>query len=88
MEVGLGPGDIVLDGYPAPPTPERGPTPPQFSANVYCGHTAGWIKMSLGTELGLGSGETVLDGNQGPPPTGARPPIFWPCPLWPNVRMD
>ena len=28
---------------------------PQFSAQVYCGQTAAWIKMSLGTELGLGN---------------------------------
>ena len=29
MEVGLGPGDIVLDGNPAPPT-ERGTAAPTF----------------------------------------------------------
>jgi len=32
-EVGLGPGHIVLDGYPAPPLPKRGHSP-QFSAHV------------------------------------------------------
>ena len=37
-------GDVVLDG-------DRAPLP-QFSAHVCCGQTAGWIKMSLGTELG------------------------------------
>jgi len=37
-EVGLGPGNIVLDGDPAPP--ERGTAPP-FLARVYCGQTAG-----------------------------------------------
>jgi len=37
-EVGLGPGDIVLDGDPAPPT-ERGTAAAQFSAHVYCGQT-------------------------------------------------
>ena len=31
MEVGLGPGDIVLDGDPAhPPTPEKGAHSPNF----------------------------------------------------------
>jgi len=35
MEVGLGPGDIVLDGDPVIPQ-KRGT--PQFSAHVYCGH--------------------------------------------------
>jgi len=37
-EVGLGPGDVVLHGNPAPP--KRG-TVPQFSAHVYCGETGG-----------------------------------------------
>jgi len=36
-EVGLGPGDIVLDGYPAPPKGAQ--QPPHFSAHVYCGQT-------------------------------------------------
>ena len=36
----LGPGDIVLDGNPAPPSTERGTAaPPHFSARVYCGQT-------------------------------------------------
>jgi len=30
MEVGLGPGDIVLHGEPAPPAPKRGTAPPNF----------------------------------------------------------
>jgi len=55
MEVGRGPGDFVLDGDPAPP--------PQFSAHVYCGQTAGGIKMALGMEVGLGPGHIVLDGD-------------------------
>jgi len=37
-EVGLVPGDIVLDGNPAPPPRKRG-TAPQFLAHVYCGQT-------------------------------------------------
>ena len=39
MELGLGPGDFVLDGDPASPLP-KGEGAPQFSANVYCGQTA------------------------------------------------
>ena len=36
MEVGLGAGDFVLDGDPAPvPKKGMGP-PPQFSAHFYC----------------------------------------------------
>ena len=34
MDVGLGPGDFVLDGDPAPPPQKAGGTP-QFSAHVY-----------------------------------------------------
>jgi len=59
MEVGLGSGDIVLDGDPAPPRPKRD-TVLHFSAHVYCGQMARWIKMQLGTELGLGLGVVCL----------------------------
>jgi len=38
MEVGLGPGHIVLDGDQAPPAQKRGHIP-QFPAHFYCGHT-------------------------------------------------
>jgi len=40
MELGLGPGDFVLDGHPAPPRQKGGEAPPQFSAHVYCVKTA------------------------------------------------
>ena len=36
-ELGLVPGDIVLDGVPAP-SHEKGHSSPTFSAHVYCGH--------------------------------------------------
>jgi len=68
MEVGLGPGNIVLDGDQAPPPKKKGGHSPQFSAHVYCSQTAGWIKMPLGTQVGLGLGNVVLDGD----------PNFWP----------
>ena len=48
-EVGLSSGDFVFDGDPAP-SPKRGGAPPQFSAHLYCGETAGCIKMPLGME--------------------------------------
>ena len=51
MEVCLSPGDFVLDGDTAP-SPKRGRSP-QFSAHVYGGQTAAWIKMPLGMEVGL-----------------------------------
>ena len=40
MEVGLGPGDFVLDGDPARPS-QKWDRAPQFSAHVYSGQTAG-----------------------------------------------
>jgi len=49
MEVGLNPGDFVLDGDPVH-VPNKGQSPPQFSAHVYCGKKAARIKMPLGTE--------------------------------------
>jgi len=73
MQVGLGPGHIVLDGDPAPP-PQRG-TAPQFSAHICCGQMAAWIKMSLGMKLGLGQGDFVLDGTL-PSPKGGGAPQF------------
>ena len=62
MEIGLGPGDFVFDGDPAPPE-KNGTAPTQFLAHVYFGKkTGGWIKMSLGTEVNLGPCDVVLDG--------------------------
>jgi len=58
-EVGLGPGDFVLDGD-VPPPPQKGGGVPNFLAHVYCGQTAEWIKMTLGMEMGLGPGHIVL----------------------------
>jgi len=60
MEVGLSPGDFVRCG--PSPLPKKGRRP-QFSAHVYCGQTAGWIKMALGMEVGLGPSHIVLDGD-------------------------
>jgi len=78
-EVGLRPGDFVLDGDPAR-SPKRGHSPlPQFSAHFYCGQTAGYTKMPLGMELGLSPGDFVLDMDPTPlPEKGAEPPNFWP----------
>jgi len=90
MEIDLGPGDIVLDGDPAPPSPQRGRSPtPQFSAHFYCGQMAGCIKMPLGIEVGPSPSDFVLDGDPtSSPKRGAAPPIFGPRLLWPNGCMD
>jgi len=73
-EVGIGPGDVVLDEDPAPP-PNKGHSP-QFSAHVYCGQTAGWMKIPLGTEIDLGPGHMVLDRDPAPPVKRAQQPLF------------
>ena len=70
MEVGLWPGNFVLDGDLAPPSPKGGRAPPKFSAHVYCGQTAGWMNLVLGMAVGLIPGDFVLD--------GAPFPIFGP----------
>ena len=40
----------------------KGHTP--LFAHVYCGQTAGWIKIPLATEVGHGPGDIVLDGDR------------------------
>jgi len=74
-------------GRPQPrgpsPNPKKEAEPgggaPQFSAHVYCGHTAGWIKMALGMEVGLGPIHIVLDRDTAPlPKKGAEPPNYRP----------
>jgi len=55
------------------PSPKRGHSP-HFLAHVYCGQTAAWIKMPLGTEVGLGPYDIVLNGDPAPlPKKGAEP---------------
>jgi len=92
MEVGLGPGDFGLDGDPAHPSPKGGRAPPprkKNSAHVYCGQTAGWMKLVLGMEVGLNPGDFMLDGDHAPPPPkGHRTTIVRPYLLRPNGCMD
>ena len=63
MEVGLSPGEFVLDGDPASPPQKGSKLPPQFPAHFYCGKTARCIKMPFGTEVGLSTGDFLLDGD-------------------------
>ena len=100
VEVGRGPGDIVLDGDPA--SPKRGHTT-QFSTHVRYGQTDGWIEMPLGMDEDLCPGDfwyygqtagcirLPLNGDPVPPTKkGTQPPVFGPCLLWPNgwMRQD
>ena len=71
MQVGLGPGRIVLDGDPASRL--------QFSAHICCGQMSRLIKLPLGREVGLNPSDFVLDGDPVPfPQKGAEPPNFRP----------
>jgi len=64
-------------GTPLRPPLKGGAEPlPKFLAHVYCGQTAGWMKLVLGMEVGLSPGDFVLD--RDPvlfPQTGAEPPL-------------
>ena len=63
-------------------------TASQFSAHVYCGETAGWMKTPLGMEVDLRPGFIVLDRDAVPPTSLHKkgtelPSLFCPCLLWP-----
>jgi len=72
------------------PPSQKGNGALQFSARVYFGQTAGWIKMALRMEVSLGRVHIVLDGDAAPlAKKGAEPPppIFGPSLLWPDGWM-
>ena len=78
VEVGIIQGHIVLNRDPAP-SPPKGRTAPQFSAHIYCGQTAGWMKKPLGMEVGLDPSDIVLHGDPAPlSQKGGRAPNFRP----------
>jgi len=81
---------MYLDRWGSNPSPKRGRSP-QFSANVYGGQTAEWIKMPLGTEVSLGPDDIVLDGDQAtisPRREQSPLPNFRPCLLWPRSPIS
>ena len=82
MELGLSPGCVRWGPRSTLPK-KRAEPPPQFSAHVYCGQTAGCIKMPLRTEVDLGPGHFVLDGFPLSAKEAQQPPLFGPCLLWP-----
>jgi len=90
MEVGLGPGDIVLDGDWESSSPKMGAQqPPIFGPFTAVKWLDEW--MPLGMEVGLGPGHIALDGDPATPPShrkGGIAPIFSPCLLWPNGWMN
>ena len=85
IEVGLSPGDFVLDGDPAPT--QKGGRAPSPIFGPFLLWPNGW--MPLGMEVGLRPGDFLLDGDPAPSPKGGRnPQIFGPCLFWPNGWMD
>ena len=54
---------------------QKGGEAPKFSAHVYCGQTAGWMKLVLGREVCLDPGDFVLDGNPAPSLKRGRSPF-------------
>ena len=83
------PRGLCVRWRPTLPPQKRGEAP-KFSAHVYCGQTAGWMKLVLGMEVGLSPGDFVLDGHPVPfPKKGVEPlsPIFGPFLSWPNGSM-
>jgi len=75
MQVGLGPGHIVLDGDPGP-LPPKGQSP-QFLAHMCCSQMARWIKMPLRRTVSLDPSDIVLDGDPASPhPKGEQSPQF------------
>ena len=85
MQVGLGPGHIVLDGDPAP-LPQRG-----GELGPYLLPPNGCIKQGV-TWYGARPRprrRCVRRGHRSPPQKGGGvPPFFGPCLLWPNGWMD
>jgi len=66
MEVGLSPGDFVLDGDAAPP--QKGTEPPIFGLRLLWRNGCMDQDMPLGRKVGLGLRDIVYDGDPAPPP--------------------
>ena len=63
------PTQLCVRWGPRSQLPKKGQSPlPKFSAHVYCGQTAGWVKLVLGIAVGLSPGDIVLDGDPGGAP--------------------
>jgi len=75
MEIGLVSGDFVFDGDPNAPQ-KKGTALAQFLDDVYCGQTAAWIKMPLGTKVNFGPCDVVLDEVAAPSTKRSTAPSF------------
>jgi len=72
MEVGLSPGDFVLDRDPAP-SPKRGGAPNFRPTSIVTKLLHG--TMPLGTDVSFGLRDVVLDGDPAPPPLNGHSPL-------------
>ena len=61
---------------------------PQFSVDVCCVQTAGWMKTPLGTEVDLGPGHIVFDGVPALRKRGTQTPLFGPYLFWPRSPIS
>jgi len=74
MDVGLGPGHIVLDGYPAPPLP-KGHSSPIFCPCLLWRNGRMHQDTTWYGGIGLGPDDIVLDGDSAPPKKGHCPQL-------------
>jgi len=81
MEVGLSPGDFVLDGNPAPPPPKRGSPLPNFRPMSTAVKRLDGSRWHLAWRWALVQATLCHMGTQLPSPKRAQPPIFDKCPL-------
>jgi len=93
MDVGLGPGDFVFGGDPAPSQKRRHSPHPLFGPFVPCLlWPNGWMDQDSTWYAGKSRPRRrcIRWGSQFPPPLkkGHIPPVFGPCLLWPNGWMD
>jgi len=88
MQVGLGPGHIVLDGDPAP-LPKKGTEPPNFRPISIVAKWLDGPRCHLLQRQASAQATLSLMGTQLPKKKGTAPhPIFGPCLLWLNGSMD
>jgi len=82
VEVGLGSGDIVLDGTELP---QKGAQPPIFGPCLLWPN--GWMHQYTTWYGGRPRPRRhCVRWGASSAPKGARPPILGPCLLWPNAR--
>jgi len=91
IEVRLGPSNFVFDGSQLPE--KKGTASHPILAQVYCGQTAGWMKVAFSKchlvwEVDLGPDHIVLDGDPASPRKGhSSPAALGPCHIVATVSL-